>query len=146
MLPHDVLARAHEKVGAAVRALMIPTDPRSAVPEAMRHLLLAFHDVPPPLEARPLVARIEALMAGSGGWEERAARLRQRELERLSETFWHLYAVTTRLYYLGLVHRGGIGDREIIDLRRPRSVPGMPGTPGAPGGAAPTRRPPDPLP
>jgi hypothetical protein len=143
MLPHDVLARAHEKVGAAVRTLLIPTDPRSAVPAAMRHLLLAFHDVPPPLEARPLVARIEALMAGPGSWEERAQRLRQRELERLSDTFWHLHAVITRLYYLGLVHRGGIGDRELIDLLRPRPVSGLP---HAPQSAPPRSRPPDPTP
>lgn len=93
---------AHEKLGAAISALMIPvTGVGPAVTGAMREYSLAFGKGEWDPDVQRYVDRINRIMDTDGSWDDRANGLDELELHDLVEAFWGLDRTVSRLYYEG---------------------------------------------
>ena len=81
-----------EKLGAAVRAMMIPKDNARAIASAMHEIQLAAHDLTIEDEVaegwrRQLMAAIEG-----GAWQDKAESMTELEQHDFAKTTWELWA------------------------------------------------------
>ena len=96
----DVIRHQHERLGAAVRALMSLTlPPPTRVVHAMRELASTFGTERVPDWAGSHVAAIHAIVAGGKDVEVHTRALDAPSLDRLATAFFELYTVACREYW-----------------------------------------------
>ena len=88
-----------EKLGAAVRAMMIPKDNARAIASAMHEIQLAAHDLTIEDEVaeewrRQLMATIEG-----GDWQDKAESMTELEQHDFTKTTWELWAWAHREFW-----------------------------------------------
>lgn len=96
MNPHGY---QHEKIGAAIHALMLPDAPfERKLARAMAEFSLAFHTTAPSDSARGYVDTIRRIMRDEP-YEERAKALIPTERSNVVKAFWELDRAVSRDYY-----------------------------------------------
>lgn len=90
-----------ESLSRAIRALMSLTErPATRVANAMANLGFAFLENPPFSDvSRKYVDSIQALLAGDGTWEHKAAQLTPEQYAQLADNFSRLYSDVLHTFY-----------------------------------------------
>ena len=93
----------HEKLGDAVRILMIPmANEEDALAAAYHQILLAFKNFDRDNlseDAQGHLRKLEQLMNTEGKWRDQAARLSRDQRGDFSRSLWELDAYVTGRYY-----------------------------------------------
>lgn len=94
---------ASEKVGAAIRIMMLAPDRARAIAAAMHEYNLGMKIVAKregmPRDLEDFAKTIDRIMESDGSWEDRARELNEIELHDLELAFWELDRALSRLYY-----------------------------------------------
>ena len=98
MNPH---AYQYERIGAAIRALMLPDTPFEAkLATAMVEFWLAFHTSTPSDPALHHYMTVREIMGeGKDAWEDRAKLLTATQRTRIVSAFWELDRAVSREYF-----------------------------------------------
>ena len=93
----------HEKLGDAVRILMIPmSNEEDALAAAYHEIFLAFKNfdrVNLSEDAQGHLGKLEELMSTEGEWRDQAGRLSPDQRGDFSRSLWELSAYVTGRYY-----------------------------------------------
>ena len=95
----------HEKMGAAISALMLPDAPfERRLLHAMNEFTLAFHHGVPSGSALTYYLKIKEVM-GDGPYEQRARALNETQQHQIVTAFWELDRAVSRDYHTYELHQ-----------------------------------------
>jgi hypothetical protein len=95
----------HEKLGAAIHALMSPSLAfEEKLAGAMHEFLLAFHHATPSGSALTYYLKIKEIMGDEGTWKDRAASLPELRRSSIVTAFWELDRAVSRDYFTYQAH------------------------------------------